>query len=62
MEQVIVHQYDHTLATETLVYNIVPWLGRICDKYIFPVHGAAIAGLGNAIYHHFQSKVLSRTL
>ena len=56
-EQVIVHQYDHTLATETLLYCLAPWLGRVCDKYVFPVHGAAVAALGNAIFHRFQNKV-----
>jgi hypothetical protein len=54
--QVIVHQYDHTLATETFLYSLFPFLGRVCDKYVFPVHGAAVAGLGNLIFHHLQHK------
>ena len=52
----IVHQYDHTLAVETLLYNFFPWLGRVCDKYMFPMHGALAAGLGSFIFHHLQQQ------
>jgi hypothetical protein len=55
--QVIVHQYDHTLLTESVLYCSLPWLGRVCDAYLFPANGALVAGLGNLLYRRLQHTV-----
>ena len=53
----IVHQYDHTLLMETLLYHAFPFLGALAKRYVLPANGAALAYLGSQLHQHIDHKV-----
>ena len=48
------------LMTESFLYHQAPWLGAIVKKHVLPFSGAAMAALGNMMYHYMHPKVCGR--
>lgn len=48
------------LMTESILFHQNPWLGKIAKKHVLPAYGAAIAALGNRMYHYKHPKVRAR--
>ena len=45
------------LMMESILYHQAPWLGAMVKKHVLPVCGAAMAALGNLMYHQMHPKV-----